>query len=241
MATFSFHHAKELNMKLTMPFPFAFLVTLVFASLAFGAPHVAVDQPAFNFGTIAQGKKIDHIFALKNSGDATLTIGQVSTSCGCTVANVSSRSIVPGQSGEIKATFNSANFTGSISKSIYVHTNDPGRPVYTLTIKGTVFERIEVTPKQLNLGEIKAGTRKETVIRIENKGAQPLTVLSARTAMSQVVAKIRTKTVKPGGTGTISVAVTPRNGDHFLGGYLTITTNSPEKPEIIVPIYASAT
>lgn len=228
-------------MKIRMSFLLAFIVTLVLASLAFGAPHATIDQPTFDFGTIAQGKKVDHIFALKNSGDAPLTIGQVSTSCGCTVADVTSRSIAPGKSGEIKASFNSANFTGSISKSIYVHTNDPKRPVYTLTIKGTIFERIEVTPKQLNLGEIKTGTKKETVIRIENKGTQPLTVLSARTAMPQVVAKIRTKTVKPGRTGTISVVVTPRNEDRFLGGYLTITTSSPEKPEIIISIYASTT
>jgi hypothetical protein len=91
------------------------------------------------------------------------------------------------------------------------------------------------------LGEIKAGTRKNTVIRIENKGSQPITVISAKTAMTQVAARILTKKVKSGATGTISVEVTPRKEDRFLTGYLVITTSSPEKPEITVPVYASAT
>ena len=226
-------------MKSRMSVLFAFTLTLGFASLALAAPRAAVDQPIFDFGTVAQGKKVDHSFTIKNSGDAPLTIGQVSTSCGCTVAEVSSRSISPGKSSTIKASFDSKNFSGRISKTIYVHTNDPKTPIYNLTIKGNLFEQIEITPKQLNLGEIKVGTRKEIAIRIENKGTQPLTVISAKTAMPQVAAKILKKKLKTGESGTISVAVTPRAGDRFLAGYLTIVTSNPEKPEITIPVYAS--
>jgi hypothetical protein len=218
---------------------FAFSLLLVFASLALAAPQAAVDQPTFDFGTVAQGKKVDHSFTIKNSGDAPLTIGQVSTSCGCTVAEVSSRTVPPGKSSTIKASFNSTNFSGKISKTIYVHTNDPKTPVYNLTIKGNLFELIEVNPKQLNLGEIKVGTKKETTISIENKGTQPITVISAKTAMPQVTAKILKKKLKKGESGTISVAVTPRASDRFLAGYLTIVTSSPEKPQITIPVYAS--
>jgi hypothetical protein len=219
---------------------FAFTLTFAFTSLALAAPQAAVDQPVFDFGTAAQGKKVAHSFTIKNSGDSTLTIGKISSSCGCTVAEVSSRSILPGKSTNIKATFDSTNFSGKISKTIYVHTNDPKTPVHNLTIKGNLFEQIEITPKQLNLGEIKIGIKKETVIRIENKGKQPFTVISAKTAMPQVSAKILKKKLKAGESGTISVTITPRADDRFLAGYLTIVTSSSEKPEIIIPVYASA-
>jgi hypothetical protein len=226
-------------MKFRMSFLFVFIVTILSTSPAFAAPRIVVEQPSFDFGTIAQGKKVDHVFIIKNSGDAPLTIGHVSTSCGCTVAEVSSRSISPGKSSEIKASFNSANFTGTISKTIYVNTNDPKKPAYNLTMKGNIFERIEVTPKQLNLGEIKAGARKEIMIKIGNKDSKPLKIISAKTAMPQVVAKIARKTLKAGEIGAIAVSITPRAEDRFLAGYLTIVTNSSEKPEITVPIYAS--
>ncbi|MEI8356562.1 MAG: DUF1573 domain-containing protein [Deltaproteobacteria bacterium] len=216
-------------------------MTLYFASPSIAAPRAVVERPSFDFGTIDQGKSIDHVFMVTNGGDTPLTIGQVSTSCGCTVADVSSRSIAPGKTGAIKTTFNSTNFSGNVSKTVHFHSNDPRMPVYTLTIKGIILERLVVTPKQLDLGEIQAGTRKNILIRIENKGPQPITVISAKTAMPQVTAKIVTNRVKSGATGTISVDVTPRKEDRFLTGYLVITTSSPEKPEITVPVYASTT
>jgi hypothetical protein len=216
-------------------------MVLFFATPAISAPSAAIDKPIYDFGTLAQGKSIEHIFTITNSGDAPLTIGQVSTSCGCTVADVSARTIPPGKSSEIKATFNSTNFAGNISKTIHVQSNDPKRPVYILTLKGTVFEQLIIAPKQLDLGEIKAGTRKNTVIRIENRGPKPITVFSAKTAMPQITAKILTKKLKAGATGTISVDITPRKEDRFLTGYLVISTSSLEKPEITVPVYASTT
>jgi P pilus assembly chaperone PapD len=213
---------------------------LLTVSLAFGAPRAAIENPTFDFGSIPQGKNVEHVFILKNNGDKPLTVGQVSTSCGCTVADVSSRNIAPGKRSEIRATFNSKNFSGQISKNILIHTNDPKTPVYTLTIKGSVVEEIETSPKQLNLGEIKIGTSKDALITVENKGKQQLTLTSVRSSMPQVTVKTGKTVVKPGGKATIDIKVAPRKDDRFLGGYLNVTTDSPSKPDIIIPIYATA-
>lgn len=216
-------------------------ILLLFASVALGAPNASVDRPVFDFGTVAQGKRVDHVFSLKNKGDAVLTIGQVSTSCGCTVADVSTRTVAPGKSAEIRVSFNSANFSGSVSKSITIQTNDPKAPTYSLIMKGKVFEEISVNPKQLNLGEIRIGTRKDTSLTVENSSKKPLTLTSIKSTMPQVLVKTKSTKVKAGGNAVISISVTPRKDDRFLGGYITINTNSPEKPEIIIPVYASAT
>jgi hypothetical protein len=222
---------------------FALTVTAVLlacSSVALAAPHAVVAPSVFDFGTIAQGKKVDHIFVLKNNGDSLLTIGQVSTSCGCTVADVSSRSVAPGKSSEIHATFNSKNFFGNISKNVMVQTNDPGRPVYTMTLKGTVIEEIEVSPRQMNLGNIKIGGRKEAELKIENRGKQPLVITSLKSTTPRVTVKLKKTTIKPGGKTGLSIAVSPRKDDQFISGYIIVKTNCPEKPEIIIPLYASA-
>lgn len=216
-------------------------IFILFASTAMGAPIASVDSPVFDFGTISQGKRVDHVFTLRNKGDAVLTIGQVSTSCGCTVADVSMRSVAPGKNSEIRVSFNSANFTGSINKSVSIQTNDPKTPTYTLIMKGKVFEEINVSPKQLNLGEIKIGTRKDVTVTVQNSGKQPVTLNSVKSTMPQVLVKSRKTTVKAGSKAVINISVTPRKDDRFLGGYITINTNSPEKPEIVIPVYASAT
>jgi hypothetical protein len=212
---------------------------LACTSVALAAPHAVVEHPVFDFGTVAQGKKVDHVFILKNNGDSMLTIGQVSTSCGCTVADVSSRSVAPGKSSEIHVTFNSMNFHDNVSKNVTVHTNDPGRTIYTLILKGAVIEEIEVSPRQLNLGTIKTGNRKEAALTIENRGKQSVALTSVKSTTPQVTVRLQSTTVKPGEKTEVSISVAPRNNDRFLSGYIIVKTNSQEKPEIIIPLYAS--
>lgn len=216
------------------------VVLLASASVALAAPHAVVDRPIFDFGTIFQGKKINHVFVLKNNGDSMLTIGQVSTSCGCTVADVSSRSVAPGKSSEIHVTFNSANFSGHVSKNVTVQTNDPQKSVYTLFVKGSIIEELEASPKQLNLGSIKIGSRKDIALTIANRGKQAVALTSVKSTMPQVTAKLTRSTINPGGKTEVNILVAPRKDDQFLGGYITIRTDSPAKPEIIIPLYASA-
>ena len=52
--------------------------------------------------------------------------------------------------------------------------------------------------------------------------------------------RIRKAQLKQGESGVIDVTVTPRAEDRMLSGYLFITTDNPQKSEIIVPLYASA-
>ncbi|AJE02722.1 DUF1573 domain-containing protein [Geobacter pickeringii] len=222
----------------------SFLPTLVIALFtavapALAAPVISADRPVFDFGTITAGKKVDHVFTLKNRGDAPLAILKTKTSCGCTVANVSTKSIEPGRTAELKTTFDSANFSGKITKTITVETNDPATPSFTLTVKGTIREELVVSPRQLNLGVIKVGGSKEVQLTVENHGERPVKIVSVTTPMPQVKAAARRTALKPGENATITVTVTPRNEDRFLSGYLAIGTDIPGRPEISVPLYGS--
>lgn len=206
---------------------------------ALAAPTMVVEQPVYNFGSISEGTKIDHVFTIRNSGDSPLNILQVRPSCGCTAANVSSSTIQPGKAGEIKATFNSANFSGAMTKTIAVDTNDPKNPTSTLTMKGTVTTDVQVAPKQLNFGQIKAGSAHTLSVSIENRGRKPLKITAVKTPMPQVAIKNEKQVLKYGESTKIEVSVTPRSQDRILSGYLTISTDHPSRKEIMVPIYGS--
>lgn len=219
---------------------FALVVTIGYLTgSASASPELSVDQPVFNFGAITQGKKVHHVFSVKNIGDEPLNIRKVTAACGCTAANSSSPVIQPGKTGEIKTTFDSANFTGKISKTIAVETNDPRHPTITLTIAGTISEEIQLSPRQLSLGPIKIGTTKESVITVMNRGEKSLQLLSVKSQLPQIKAEIRKNLLKPGESTTIEVKVTPKAEDRVLSGYLFISTDNPLKNELIVPIYAS--
>jgi len=217
----------------------AVLLTLASSLPALAAPILAVDKPVFDFGTIPQGKKLNHVFKLINKGDSPLTITKTRTSCGCTVANVSSKTIEPGKSTELKITFDSASFGGKVTKTITVESNDPATPTTTLTIKGTINEELVVTPRQLNLGQTKVGNSKELTVALENHGERTIKILSVTTPMLQVKASNKKQTLKPGETAQVTVTVTPRPEDRFLSGFLVVATDIPGKPEITVPLYGS--
>lgn len=218
----------------------AFVALSLFgARAALAAPVIIVEQPHYSFGTILQGKKVEHTFVLKNGGDAPLLIKQVRPSCGCTAANVSSTTIQPGKKGEIRTSFNSTNFYGSLTKSIVVETNDPKTPAYNLSLNGTIIEEIEVNPKQLNFGRMKVNTAKTMEFALENKGTRPLKITAVRSSLPQATVKTGKNPINPGQRELVAVTVTPLETDRVISGYVSLTTDYPTKQTISVPFYGS--
>jgi len=77
----------------------------------------------FDFGTIKEGEIVNHVFKVKNTGKTDLVIMNAQASCGCTIPDWTKRPILPGEVGEIKFSFNSANKPGEQKKSITLSTN----------------------------------------------------------------------------------------------------------------------
>ncbi len=63
-----------------------------------------------------------------------LEIRDIRTSCGCTAASPSKKVFKPGESGELKVSFDSKNRSGRTSRTITLITNDEVEEYYTLTI-----------------------------------------------------------------------------------------------------------
>jgi len=212
---------------------------ILISGTASAAPQIKVEQPMYNFGTLIQGKKLDHTFVIKNIGDAPLKINHIRPACGCTAANASVPVMLPGKTSDIKITFNSANFYGTVTKTVAVETNDPKTPTSTLTLTGTIIEEVAVLPKQLNLGQVRANQPKTITFSVENRGSKPLKLVSLRSPMPQIALKSDKTSLRSGESATITVIVTPRQEDRMLSGYLSITTDSTSKPEVMIPIYGS--
>lgn len=90
----------------------------------------------YNFGTFEEVKPQTCVFTFKNTGTAPLVINQAVASCGCTVPTYTKSPIAPGQTGQIKVTYNGkGKFPGHFKKSITVRTN--GTPeVVRLYVEG---------------------------------------------------------------------------------------------------------
>ena len=94
-----------------------------------------------DFGKIKEGENLDVSFRFKNTGSKPLVISNVSASCGCTVPETPKKPYAPGETGVIKAAFNSAGKVGSQSKQVNVFANT--NPAMT-----TLVFRVEVKAKK---------------------------------------------------------------------------------------------
>lgn len=94
------------------------------------------DKTKMDFGKISQGVPKTATFNFTNTGDVPLVITNAKGSCGCTVTDFSKDPIMPGQSGNITATYNAAS-VGQFTKTVTVSANTAEK-THVLTITGEV-------------------------------------------------------------------------------------------------------
>ena len=88
-----------------------------------GAPVMEFEKEIFDFGTIAQGEKVNFIYKFTNTGVADLIISSAKGSCGCTVPDWPKQPIAPGEVSEIKVVFNSDGKSGNQHKDVSINAN----------------------------------------------------------------------------------------------------------------------
>lgn len=94
------------------------------AEAATNLPVLSFDKTEHDFGTINEGDVVETVFAFTNTGKSDLTILDARGSCGCTVPDYPKNTpIAPGDSGEIKVKFDSANKPGNQTKTVTLTTN----------------------------------------------------------------------------------------------------------------------
>jgi hypothetical protein len=97
-------------------------------------PVLHFGQTQHDFGKVKEGKVVDYTFNFRNSGNSTLKIKDIKTSCGCTAALVSSEKLEPGEQGTLKVELDTSNRKGKMSRTITISTNDPKDPAKILTV-----------------------------------------------------------------------------------------------------------
>ncbi|MBP5710334.1 MAG: DUF1573 domain-containing protein [Bacteroidales bacterium] len=102
-------------------------------------PVLTFEKTTHDFGRVIQGERLTYAFKFKNTGKSNLIISNTSASCGCTTSIPPKEPIRPGESGEIKVTFDSKRKHGNVKNSVVVAANT--YPVNTvLTITAEVIE-----------------------------------------------------------------------------------------------------
>lgn len=109
--------------------------------------NLRFESDIWDFGQIAEdGGKVEYLFKFGNNSDKPIVILDIKSGCGCTTPEYSRKPIKPGESGNVKITFDPMNRPGRFTKSVSITTSASSAPL-RLTIQG------EVLPRQKSIEE----------------------------------------------------------------------------------------
>ena len=111
------------------------------------APIMKFEVESHDFGTVAEGPKIQFDFVFVNEGKEPLILKNVKASCGCTTPQWAKEPIMPGEESVITAVYNTKGRPGPFNKSITI-TSNAYEPTKRLFIKGKVDKEMVAKPEE---------------------------------------------------------------------------------------------
>ena len=120
-----------------------------------GTPKVEiVGGTEHYFGMMQFGETMSHEFEVRNVGDGPLTLGLGKSSCTCTVGELNSSTIQPGESTKIKLTWTAKSQLREFGQYAMVITNDTKNLEVKLTVRGQIAKSFMLEPESIQLGTV---------------------------------------------------------------------------------------
>ncbi len=231
---------------------FIFLLVAAFGYPALGfasdGPKISISPTSLNFGNIRVGGTLELSTTITNTGTLDLTISGVEIT-GLNISEFSQThdcSTIPaGGSCTMIATFSPALPYASKSAIVNVYSNDPGKPVANVKLKGKAPPpKISVSPRSFNLGSERVGsTSLPMTVTVSNKGTSDLLVSGIGIDGingSEFGQENECATILAGGSCTIAASFSPALPFGKKSAVVTISSNDPKKPDVTVKASGTA-
>jgi hypothetical protein len=210
------------------------------AAKPIAGPTIDVIPETRDAGTVPKGQIIDATFVIKNTGGSDLIITDARPGCGCTVASFD-KLVKPGEEGKIVSHVDTKTFSGPISKSILVVSNDPDRPQINLIVKAVVKPFVDVLPNAyVRFSVIKGDSDSQYVILVsDEKTFKPAVAETAQPYVKAEIALAGEKDRIPGRVGDqyrLKLTVTPDAPEGLLNAPVHINTGVSQQPQVEVPV-----
>jgi len=213
------------------------IIFLLFSTLLFAEPKLDVSSETWDFGTLKEGEKAEHVFILKNVGDDTLVISKVRATCGCTATLLEDSIIPPGGETKLKSSLRTMGMSGVFHKYIYVYSNDFENPRISLVLTGKVQRepapRIRVWPTIVRLNRISPGDEERFVVSVQNYGELPLYIYEVKTSPGIQLEFMPEDSIPPKSSINLNFKYVPTEPGP-IEELITIRTNDPRISKIYV-------
>src|SRR5213595_1527237 len=198
----------------------AFTLSIVICAAAHA--ELKWEQTAVELHPALTDKEAVGHFKYQNTGSKPVRFKSVRTSCGCTAAQTQKEEVPAGEKGEITATFNIGERTGTQVKTVTVETDDPANVTTVLTLKAVIPQQLEITPTFVFWGQGEAPKPKAIVVR----AAKDFPVKHLRVTSSSPDFQAK---VEETGNGQFKIDVQPQDTKRQIVSTLTIQPEDSPK------------
>ena len=159
------------------------LISLFFSCLLFSeistAQHIQYFTPqVIDFGTVQEDSLLQGSILFMNTGSDPITIRNVRTSCGCTVAQVSKKECAPEDTMEVSFSFNTKGFGGLVRKSVSILFQENDIENANFMIQANIIQVVDVQPKnfRFDIDQSNPDSIITDMLTIHNYWNQPLEI-----------------------------------------------------------------
>ncbi len=220
-------------------------------------PKIEITSPVvYDFGVMSQLRQNSHVWEVKNVGDKDLEIWMEESTCSCTIGKlaippdwdkkVKPRVFVkPNEATPISLEWDTKTFSETYSQGVTLGSNDPSRPTFQLTIKGTVYPPVQIyPPEMIKLDGISNEEVSRTVIAVYSMDLPNMKVTKLSTGRPDIFKlshKPMTKTDRdqlkvPAGGYRLDIEIQPGLPLGRFSDTLIIETDHPLQKETKVSI-----
>ncbi len=200
-----------------------------------GQPRIVLPQSEYDFGVADNMLTVEHVFEVRNEGNAPLHIGRLRACCGGS-ARISATEILPGSNAWLTVDLSLRGRSGPQTKSYYLASNDPIQPYIQARLTGTAVAAVNVEPQSLHFAAAGGNQPVTAGITIVTQADWRFRITNAVCASSRFAWEIaRTAADRH----EITVRTVPPLLPGATRGVLVLQTDSKQYPEVKVRLIAT--
>jgi hypothetical protein len=198
------------------------------------------DHTSHDFGVVARGAKVEHVFTLENIYVEAAHIADVRSTCGCTSPEIDTRSLKTWDKSHIKAVLDTRAFLGRKDATIRVVFDKPFPAEVQLHVHSYIRSDVVVQPGAVEFGNVAQGTAVRQKVTVSYAGRSDWKIDRVESPAGYITAQAveSPDSQRAAGQITYDLWVT-LSGDApagYLRDHLVLVTNDYNKQSSRVPV-----
>lgn len=192
-----------------------------------------------DFGVVARGSDVQYRFKINNIYKQTVHISEVRTTCGCSAAEPTKRTLTTNETAEVVVTMNTRKFYRRKDSNLIVTFDRPLYEQVRIPISAYIRTDVVLKPGSVNFGAVRQGSASQQSLAIEYAGRADWKIKGVKIASKYLTGKVE-QTSRVGGNAKYKLSMTlkPTAPAGILREHVILQTNDANTPYVPVMVRA---